>query len=115
MKELGTTGAGLRLPCIRSNHDAEKRRGYPLCECPHLQWPTLEASKAHEEEVNEHLKKMDAVMKSIDAIRKEHKGKNWRGVIICPACGGKLHLSHCAYNNRMRGTCETPDCCDWIE
>lgn len=113
--ELGTTGCALRLPCIRSHHDPAERRGRPLCECPHLKWPTVEESHAHEVEIRAHMDKMMAATVAIEPIRKAHKGKDWAGVIECPICKGKLHVRHHGYNEHCWVKCETEDCVSWVE
>ena len=65
--------------------------------------------------MRDHIEKMQVVCKALDPIRKDQKGKNWSGIIECPACKGKLHLQHAAYNGHMRVCCETKDCVNWIE
>lgn len=115
VSELGRTGCMLRLPCIRSHHDAEERRGEPLHECPHLRWPTKEESDAHEREINAHMKKIEAALEIVAPIRKEHRGKNWSGTLECPVCKGKLHVRHAGYNGHVWAKCETEDCVSWIE
>ena len=49
------------------------------------------------------------------SIKAEHKGKDWTGVVECPACSGQLHLSHAAYNGHVHGRCETEGCLSWME
>lgn len=48
-------------------------------------------------------------------IKRQHKGHSWSGVIECPCCGGKLHVSHAAYNGHVHGQCETDECLSWME
>lgn len=114
-KELGQTGCMLRRPCIRDHHTESERRGEPLCECPHLKWPTLEESEEHEREVQKHMEKMMTALVTIDPIRKAHKGKDWSGVIECQCCKGKLHVRHAGYNGHVWAKCETDNCVAWIE
>ena len=38
-----------------------------------------------------------------------------RGVVECPACKGKLHLSQSSYNGHVHGNCETTGCVSWME
>lgn len=114
-KELGRTGCMLRLPCVRSHHEESERRGEPLFECPKLQWPTIEESAAHEAETRRHMDKMMMVSGILSPLRKQHAGKNWAGVIECPACKGRLHVRHHGYNNHVHVNCETHDCVSWIE
>ena len=56
-----------------------------------------------------------AAMAVVPAIKKEHKGKDWHGVVECPVCRGSLYVSHAAYNGHVHGNCETPDCVSWME
>lgn len=56
-----------------------------------------------------------ATLSVMSAIKEEHKGKNWRGVVECPVCGGQLHVSHAAYNGSVHGLCRTKDCVSWME
>lgn len=51
----------------------------------------------------------------VSAIKTEHKGANWSGTVECPACQGKLHVSHAAYNGHVHGQCETDNCLSWME
>lgn len=38
-----------------------------------------------------------------------------RGVVTCPACKGRLHLTQSAYNGHVYGQCETKGCISWME
>ena len=51
----------------------------------------------------------------IQKVKTEHKGENWSGVEECPACKGKLHMSHAKCNGHVHGQCETEDCLSWME
>lgn len=113
--ELGRTGCALRLPCIRSHHDPTKRRGEPLCECPHLRWPTIEESQAHEAETRRYIDRFMLAQEVISEVKKEHRGKDWRGTKECPICKGVLHMTHAAFNGHVWGQCETKDCLSWME
>lgn len=115
VSELGDWGSMLRLPCIRDHHIESERKGQPLCECPHLQWPTLAESEAHEKEMAAHMEKMMVALIAIDPIRKKRKGHDWNGTIECPNCKGKLHVRHSGYNGHVWAKCETDDCVSWIE
>lgn len=115
VETLGRTGCMLRLPCIRCNHTESERRGQPLFECPKLQWPTLEESEAREKEIREYGQRMRIVEEVIAPLRKEHRNKNWWGVIECPICKGELTVRHHGYNNHFWVTCATKDCVSWIE
>jgi hypothetical protein len=51
----------------------------------------------------------------ISEVKRNHKGKNWQGVVTCPVCKGRLRLSHAAYNGHVWGQCETEGCVSWME
>lgn len=114
-EELGERGSILRRPCIRDHHDEDNRKGQPLCECPYLQWPTREESEEAEREHEHYMKLMLAAVDSVAAIRVDHKGKDWCGVVVCPICKGKLHVRHSGYNGHVWGKCETDGCVSWVE
>lgn len=95
------------LPCISELNAVET--------CEKFLQPTPEQIAADEAVFKQHMERMEKVFAALGPIRKEQKGKNWSGTITCPACGGKLHLSHAAYNGHMHGRCETPDCVSWME
>lgn len=113
--ELGRTGCSLRLPCIRSHHEPEGRRGQPLFECLKLQWPTAEESAEHEREADEAIDRLMACMPLLDGIRRNHKGQDWNGTAECSTCGKSLHLRHAACNGHIHGQCETVDCVSFME
>lgn len=113
------TGWALRIPCITERKGALSpgqqehydRRGT----CAKFELPTKEEVEAYEQEVKEHTARFVVVMKVIEPLRKQHKGKDWAGVIECPICKGKLHIRHAAYNGHVHGQCETKDCMSWME
>lgn len=115
VSELGHTGSALRLPCLRRYHDEANRKGQPLCECPHLQWPTEQESRDHEESIRKHMEIMDLALPLVGKIKKERNGTDWHGIEECPACKGKLHIRHHAYNGHCWVRCETENCIAWIE
>lgn len=89
--------------------------GVSQCHCPKLRFPTKEEAQAEAAEWDGHMAKMEAALKVIDPIRKEHKGKNWSGVIECPNCKGRLHVRHAGCNGHVHAKCETTGCVDWME
>ena len=113
--DLGQRGCALRLPCVRRNHDEAQRRGEPLCECPHLQWPTEEELDEDERETRAAMDRMTLGLKAVAGIRKEHRGKDWQGTIECPVCKGTLHVRHAGHNGHVWARCATDDCLQWIE
>jgi hypothetical protein len=108
----------LALPCIdwhKKNPSAEKGYRIECATCPKWEPPTSEEIAAAEAAWKASQDRMMLVLKATKPVRKEQKGKNWRGTIECPICKGKLHLSHAAYNNHMHGRCETDGCVAWME
>ncbi len=98
------------LPCFKPEGDEVEQ-----CKCEHLRFRTEEEIQARLDEHEETMRKMTLAQTVIAPIRKEHKGKDWRGVLECPNCKGKLHVSHSGYNNHVHAKCETPDCVAWME
>ena len=83
--------------------------------CPKQHFPTEEEVKEFVAETELRFKKMEKAFVIVGKIKKEHKGKNWKGIEVCPACGGKLHLSYSAFNGHVWGKCETDKCLGWME
>lgn len=104
------------LPCIKP-HDGDLKRldGKAQCHCPKLQFYTEQEVQSQLDDYKAHMEKMELALKVIAPIRKEQKGKNWLGVIKCPVCEGKLHVSHAACNGHVHARCETQDCVAWME
>jgi hypothetical protein len=103
------------LPCLAIGHSAKMTPDQRRNLCPKLEFPSAE-------ELAEDQKRIDAaiaeLMKANDVIAKvknEHRRKDWIGVEVCPICGGKLHMTHAAYNGHVHGRCETPGCLHWME
>ena len=112
-------GRALRIPCITEHkgnlssiqQEHYNRRGV----CPKFELPTTEEVQKYEEEVKAHSNRMMTAIAATMDIRKQHKGQDWSGIVECPICKGKLHISHAAYNGHIWGQCETKDCVAWIE
>ncbi|MCK9558338.1 MAG: hypothetical protein M0R50_09905 [Candidatus Cloacimonetes bacterium] len=66
-------------------------------------------------EIDKMIERMDKTDPLVNRIKAEHKKKDWAGIEVCPICGGKLHLTHAAYNGHVSGSCETADCLNWME
>ena len=108
---LATKNFELSLPCMpQTQHD---KREPSMCEsfCE----PTADEIAKDRAELDAHMDKMRLVMEGIAPLRKEHKGKGYAGIIECPACKGKLHLSISSYNGHAHGRCETSNCVNWME
>jgi hypothetical protein len=104
------------LPCLKPDAKGlETLNGRPQCQCPKLQFPTEDEVQAELDSHKASMQKMALALAVIDPIRKEQKGKNWGGVLECPVCKGRLHVSHAAYNGHVHARCETADCVSWME
>ena len=101
------------LPCMKP--DKYLPEGVQQFHCPHVEFPSEEDVQAEIKEHEECMKKMDAALKVVQPIRVRENGKNWRGVLECPICKGKLHVSHAACNGHVHAQCETKDCVAWME
>lgn len=98
------------IPCITLNG---KRRD---C-CTKYQEPTAEQIAASEREFEAEMSRMGLVMAAVTPWRTWTKKNRVakQGVIECPACKGRLHLSQAAYNGHVWGKCETKGCVEWME
>lgn len=113
--ELGEFGWGLRIPCLRMNHDEKRRRGEPLCRCPHLEWPSEEQLDADEEAYRDMFEKVVEAGPLIEQVKQDHEGENWEGEVDCPVCGGDLWLAHSASNGHVQASCGTAGCLSFME
>lgn len=116
-------GKAFRKPCVNWG---KFKAGNPMSALQQAEWekrgtcdkytePTPEEVVKYEQEMHAHAERM---MKGIEAtmdIRKKYKGQNWKGVIECPICKGRLHVSHAAMNGHVWGKCETVNCLAWME
>lgn len=104
------------LPCWKPDAESlERLAGKPQCQCAHVEFPTEEEVQRQLAEHDKHMGKMMMALTAVDPIRKKYKGKDFVGVIECPVCKGKLHVSHAAYNGHVHAKCETADCVAWME
>jgi hypothetical protein len=122
-------------PCFKHEH--------PLTDgCPKCRFPTPEEIKAHDEEMNGHIRKITTAHTAIIAeLDRRHKAgdaevtinarsnseyddeddgpKNYTsgaGVMDCPVCKtGKLRYSRAAYNGHVHARCSTADCVAWMQ
>jgi hypothetical protein len=99
------------LPCFRKSVDMNAKPE----SCVNCEWPTEEYISEILEEADRESARMMMASDLIEKIKRDHKGKNWTGIEVCPVCGGDLHLSHAACNGHIWGKCTTPDCLSWIE
>ena len=90
------------------------RHGDTVVPCPLREEPTIEQVEADRAETEAVLQRILTVMPVVAEWRKkEPRGK--AGVIECPACGGRLHLTQAASNGHVWGKCETKGCVSWME
>jgi hypothetical protein len=105
---------GCPFPCFRGEAGDKLRKGEKPFVCEKVEWPTEEYIQAEIDMWERESKKAVEGNRAVAHIRKEQRGKNYRGVVECPICKGKLHVSH-ASNGHIHARCETPDCLAWME
>lgn len=98
------------IPCLEIN--GKRRDG-----CTKYQEPTAEEIAADEREDDEWMERFRLVMTAVRPWRTWSKANRVakQGVIECPVCKGRLHLSQAAYNGHVWGKCETKGCAEWME
>lgn len=104
--------ANINYPPDCRNLPCHKKSGLV---CPKQHFPTENEIKQFVEETEQRLNEMAKAFIIVGKIKKEHKGENWKGIEVCPVCGGKLHLSHSSFNGHVWGKCETEKCLGWME
>lgn len=77
--------------------------------------PTPEEIEAHRVWAHDRAQVWMKVMASVAPWRKRHKGEAFGEVVVCAACGGRLHLSIARSNGHVHGHCETAGCVSWME
>lgn len=99
-------------PCIGGHkHDNV------LSMCPKWERRSLEHAEKRADQIQAAIENLTIVMPVVA------KWKTWteenrvskQGVIECPKCKGKLHLSQAAYNGHVWGKCETEGCVSWMQ
>jgi len=84
--------------------------------CAFYQEPTSEEVQADRAETKAKLERMFAAIRVAGEWRVKPKPAIDRyGVVECPICKGRLHLSQSAYNGHVHGKCETDGCVSWME
>lgn len=84
--------------------------------CPFFQLPTDAEVEADRIETDAHLQKTFAAIKVASTWRVKPKpAADRQGIVECPICKGRLHLSQSSYNGHVRGKCETDGCVSWME
>lgn len=115
-------GASFRLPCQTPNQEhgiKTLQETGPAGTCEHFSALSEQELREQEEvfviAMAESSRKMQLVSPLIVAMKKQHRGKSARTLEVCPACGGRLHMSHSGYNGHVWGKCETEGCVSWME
>lgn len=127
-------GLMLRAPCIEFHERPAHGRGtyvkageasvltpYDRCgekavACPHRREPTDDEILENRRMWDLQIKKTTAAIKVASEWRVKPKpAENRTGVVECPICKGRLHLSQSSYNGHVHGKCETQDCVAWME
>jgi hypothetical protein len=113
------SGSALRIAChsmpmkraTPSQLEHFKRRG----KCDKYEEPSDADVKAWEDETTRLMDRFLLTLPLCEEIKETHKGKDWTGVVKCPACGGSLHVSHAGLNGHVWGRCEVDGCVSWME
>jgi len=98
---------GIGQPCYWCSHGQTK--------CEKWEPQTVQEIVDDEKAMQEAMARMRLSCALVSRIRQEKKGTDWSGVETCPACQGRLHLTHAAYNGHIHGRCETEGCLSWME
>lgn len=102
-------GCMTRLPCrwIQGGSPVRCDKFEPIGRAAALQY---------DREIEESDRRMRLVLPIVTQVKMDHRGQNWLGEVDCPTgCGGKLSLSHSAYNGHVWGRCSTNNCVAWME
>lgn len=102
-------GWGCRLPCRLTSFSEG------VIPCSKFEPYTVEEIQADDDHFEGVFNKFLVTLPIQNKIKEEHKGTDWAGVIDCPVCKGKLHVSHAKCNGHVWGKCETEDCVSWME
>lgn len=98
-----------RLPCSLGSYS------HHVIPCSKFEPYTVQEIQADDLEFEEAMARFMLAGPLLRKIKAEHKGTNWSGVVECPSCNGRLHLSHAKCNGHIWGKCETEGCLSWIE
>lgn len=103
-----TPGIGLRIPCVQDGKESR-------LSCEKLRLPTPDEVAKDEAETNELIANYEKVGEMVKNLKEKHRVTGWRGIVECPVCGGKLHLSISSHNGHASGCCETGFCIHFQE
>lgn len=105
-------GCCTRWPC---NPRTTDRANGPIVPCDQFRVPTPEEIEADEKAMQQAMDRMMLTLPLMAKVKAEHKGRDAKIVEVCPVCGGRLHMTHAAYNGHVWGKCETENCLSWME
>lgn len=115
-------GIAFRIPCktIEGDeydqlNDGQKANYDRRGKCDKYEEPSGDEISAHRKRIEEAMQRHMKTLPLIAKVKKEQEGCDWQGIVACPVCNGKLHLSHAAYNSHVWGRCETKNCLSWME
>lgn len=83
--------------------------------CDKREFPTAEECIQSEKEMDAFMDRLRIIDPVMGKLKKEHRGNGFSGVIECPSCKGKMHVSIASTNGHARVNCETEGCCQFIE
>lgn len=83
--------------------------------CEQFQLPTDEEIADYEARMQECFRKSMMADDLREEMRKKYRRTGYRGIVECPVCKGKLHMSVSSTNGHTMGKCETEECLNWIE
>lgn len=102
-----------RAPCIKLG--GTQRDPAAVVPCERYLEPTAEQIAQSKAERAARSTQFQLAFPLIERVKRERRGSNWSGVVECPACKGKLHISHARSNGHVHGRCESAGCLHWME
>jgi hypothetical protein len=112
---VAASPAQTRLPCICIAQHGDQTVVQRKTACAKYEAETDDDRAAEEKAHQESMARFQKLRPLTDRIRRENKGKSWRGVETCPICQGRIFLSIAGCNGHMHGRCETTGCVSWME
>jgi hypothetical protein len=101
-----------RLPCHQFTTLLGKQRD-PVA-CDQYRAVTAQEIREAEEQASQAFARLMTVLNGIAEWRNRPPiGK--QEIIVCPSCGGRLHLAQAASSGHVHGRCETNGCVQWME
>lgn len=111
-------GAALRRPCVDPNPFAHvrDRAGIAVIPCEKRSMYTPEERAQQKAEMDAAIKRVIAGLRIASEWRVRPKPKEDRhGIVECPECKGRLHLTQSSFNGHVHGACEKKGCMEWME